>query len=70
MYLDKINMLLEASAPFKRFNKNKLKIKFKPWITIGLQKSISVKNKFLKILINKKDSIIKEPLTVVFSYVL
>ena len=44
MYLDKINMLLDTYAPFKRINKYKMKFKSKPWITLGLQKSISMKN--------------------------
>ena len=38
---------------------NKLKFKTKPWITFGIQKSISVKNKLLKKFINKKDPQIK-----------
>ena len=33
-YLDKINILLDTYAPFKRINKCKLKIKSKPWITV------------------------------------
>ena len=48
MYLDKINMLLDTYAPLKRINKYKTKFKSKPWITLGLQKSVSVKNKLLK----------------------
>ena len=32
----------------------------KPWITLGLQKSIPVKNKLLTNFINKKDPILKE----------
>ena len=59
MYLDKINMLLDTYAPLKRINKYKMKFKSKPWITLGLQKSISVKNKLLKNLINKKDPVQK-----------
>ena len=55
MYLDKINILLH-----KKINKYKIKFKSKPWITLGLQKSISVKNKLLKNFINKKDPILKE----------
>ena len=57
IYLDKINMLLDTYAPL---NKCKLKFKSKPWITLGLQKSISVKNKLLTNFINKKDPILKE----------
>ena len=37
-----------------------MKFKSKPWITLGLQKSISMKNKLLKNFINKKDPILKE----------
>ena len=45
---------------FKRINKYMMKFKSKPWITLDLQKSISVKNKLLKNFINKKDPILKE----------
>ena len=37
-----------------------MKFKSEPWITLGLQKSISVKNKLLTNFINKKDPILKE----------
>ena len=60
MYLDKIDMLLDTYAPLKRINKYKMKFKSKPWITLGLQKSIPVKNKLLKNFINKKDPVLKE----------
>ena len=60
IYLDKINMLLDTYGPLKRINKYKLKFKSKPWLTLGLQKSISVKNKLLTNFINKKDPILKE----------
>ena len=40
----------------KKINKYKLKFKAKPWITFGIQKSISIKNKLLKKFINKKDN--------------
>ena len=53
-------MLLHTYAPLKRINKYKLKFKSKPWITLGLQKSISVKNKLLTNFINKMDLAIKE----------
>ena len=57
IYLNKINIILDT---YKRINKYKLKFKSKPWITLGLQKSISVKNKFLTNFINKKDLVLKE----------
>ena len=53
-------MLLDAYAPLKRINKSKLKFNSKPWITLGLQKSLSVKKKLFTNLINKKDPIRKE----------
>ena len=53
-------MLLDTYAPLKQIDKYKLKFKSKPWITLGLQKSISVKNKLLANFINKKDLILKE----------
>ena len=37
-----------------------MKFKFKRWIILGLQKSISVKNKLLKNFIDKKDPIQKK----------
>ena len=60
IHLDKINMLLDTYAPFKKINKYRLKFKSKPWITLGLQKSISVKSKLLANFINKKEPILKE----------
>ena len=53
-------MLLDTNAPLKRVKKYKLKFKSKPWIMLGLQKSVSVKNKLLTNFINKKDPILKE----------
>ena len=59
-FLDKINVLSDTYAPLKRVKKYKLKFKSKPWITLELQKPISVKNKLLTNFINKKAPIIKE----------
>ena len=50
----------DTYATLKKINKQKLKFKSKPWITLGLQKSISVKNKLFTNFINKKDPILKE----------
>ena len=46
--------------PLKRINKYNFKFTPKPWITLGLQKSIYVKNKLLTNFINKKEPILKE----------
>ena len=57
-FLDKIKMFLDTHAPLQGVKKYKLKFKSKLWITLGLQKSLSVKNKLLAAnLINKKDPI-------------
>ena len=50
----------QTYAPLKSINKYKLKFKSKLWITLGLQKSISVKNNVLANFIDKKDPILKE----------
>lgn len=43
-FLNKTNELIDKFAPFRKINNYKLKLTSKPWITPGLQKSISVKN--------------------------
>ena len=48
-------MLLDTYAPVKRINKCKLKFKSKPWITLGLQKTISLKKNLVVNFTNKKD---------------
>ena len=45
---------------FKKINKYELKFMSKSWTNLGLQKSISLKNKLLTNFINKKDPILKE----------
>ena len=52
-------MLIDTYTPLTKINKYHLKFKSKPWITLGLQKSIFVKNKLLTNFI-KKDPILKE----------
>ena len=39
MYLEKINILLDADTPFRRTDMYELRFKSKPWKTFGLQKS-------------------------------
>ena len=55
-------LLVDNFAPFKKISKYKLKFKWKPWIAPGLQKSISVKNKFPSDFIKKEDPTIKAEL--------
>ena len=58
-FLNAMNSLLNKYASFKKISKCKLKFKTEPWITFGIQKSISIKNKLLKKFINKMDPQIK-----------
>ena len=59
-FLNNMNFILDAHAPLKKVNKYKLKFKTKPWTTPALQKSISIKNNWLKKFIPAKDLQIKE----------
>ena len=61
-YLDDMNAILDIHAPYKKISKYKLRYKLKPWITLELQKSISVKNSPLKKFTNCNDSQPKEHL--------
>ena len=58
-FLKKFNLILDKYLPLKKLTKQKLKFKTKPWITPGLQKSISVKNKFLTKFIKMKEPTLK-----------
>ena len=61
-FFDSVNDLLKIHAPYKKVKKYKLKFREKPWISSGIQKSISIKNSIFKKYINKKDPRIKEEL--------
>ena len=58
-FLKKFNLILDKYLPLKKLTKQKLKFKTKPWITPGLQKSISVKNKLLTKVIKLKEPTLK-----------
>ena len=53
------NSILDLHAPLKKISKQKLKFRNKPWITLGLQKSISIKNHLLTKYIKLKDVTLK-----------
>ena len=46
---------LDKYAPIKKISKNEEKRRQKPWITTGIRKSISTKNKFYKYFMKTKD---------------
>ena len=52
IYLDKINILFDTYTPLKKIINTSKNFKSKPWITLGLQKSLSVNNKLLTDIIN------------------
>ena len=54
-FFDSMNRILDKHAPLKKLSKYKLQFKTKPWITMALQKSISIKNRLFSDYINKKD---------------
>ena len=58
-FLKKFNLILDKYLQLKKLTKQKLKFKTKPWITPGLQKSISVKSKLLKKFIKLKEPTLK-----------
>ena len=68
IYLDKINMQVDTYACLKKINKYKLKFKSKPQITLGLQKSVSVKNELLTYFISKKTLYSKRNFTLTKKY--
>ena len=53
-FLAKFNSILDKYTPLKKISKQKLKFRNKPWITLGLQKSISIKihslTKYIKVI--------------------
>ena len=57
--LTKFNSILDLCAPLKNISKQKLKFRNNPWITLGLQKSISIKNHLLAKYITLKDVTLK-----------
>ena len=59
MYSDQITMLSDTYALLKTMNKYKLKFSCKPWVTLGLQKSTSFRNKQLRNFINKEDLLLR-----------
>ena len=54
-----INILLNIYGSLKRIDNYKVRFKSKPWINLGLQKSVSLKNKVLTKFINTIDPILK-----------
>ena len=59
VFLKKFNLILDKYLPLKKLTKQKLKFKTEPWITPGLQKSISIKNKLLTKFIKLREPTLK-----------
>ena len=53
-FLDTINSVLNKYAPLKKVDTYRLRLKKLFFFTAGIQKSIYIKNKLLKKLINKR----------------
>ena len=54
-----ITSLLDEYAPSRRLTKKQLKSNLKPWITIGIKKSIQIRDKLLNQFIKCKNNILK-----------
>ena len=59
-FFKKFNLILDKYLPLKKLTKQKLQFKTKPWITPGLQKSISVKNKLITKFIKLNEPTLKK----------
>ena len=58
-FLLTINNILDKHAPFKTLNKKELKLKQKPWVSLGIQKSMKIRDKFHKKYIKEKNKLTK-----------
>ena len=56
---NKINTVIEKHMPLKKLSHRELKWKNKPWITIGIQKSMKRRDKLYKKFIKAKNEVIK-----------
>ena len=54
-----VNTTLDKHAPIKEFTKKEEKDKLKPWVTKGIKKSMSVRDKIYKQVIKEKDQLMK-----------
>ena len=61
-YVENISNLVTKHAPLRKLNKKELKCLSKPWISLGLQTSIRVKNNLHSKFINSTDSFTKSEL--------
>ena len=58
-FLRLFNTTLDKHAPIKEFTKKEEKDKLKPWVTKGIKKSMSVRDKIYKQVIKEKDQLMK-----------
>ena len=58
-FLRLFNTTLDKHAPIKELTKKEEKDKLKPWVTKGIKKSMSVRDKIYKQMIKEKDQLIK-----------
>ena len=56
------NQIIDKHAPLRKLNKKEFKQRYKPWISLGIRKSIERKNKLFNKYIKTKDSYIKSTL--------
>ena len=61
-FFNKINMLLDEMAPYKRLNRKEIKTENSPWITRGILKSIANRDKVHKSYLKENDDLTKAEL--------
>ena len=66
IFLDKINVILDIMAPIRKLSKRENKLKLNPWITKGLLKSMSDRDKLYKQFIKETDANKKQDLFITF----
>ena len=66
-FLTKFNSILDLCSLLKKISKQKLKFRNKPWITLGLQKSISIKNHLLTKYIKLRDVTLKNEVQIKYN---
>ena len=55
LFYDKLTNLVNSHVPLKKISKKQIKREKKPWVTKGIIRSMSLRDKFLKKYINAKD---------------
>ena len=59
IFFNNLNNMIDSNVPIKKITRKQLKRSLKPWVTKGILKSMSIRDKFLKKFINLKSPDLK-----------